>query len=156
MSESAKKAVVWSFYDKNVIQKTVICKLCKKSYKDFGNTTNMISHMKSKHPIQYKYKGEPSSSQACSSTSEGKSSASSSIADSNATIGISKKRRFQQLQLARPNAFMSADSFHHLVEKSLKSKRRFMILMIMSIVSQLIRKMLWLKNGRSRLLLLSR
>lgn len=93
MSQSAKKAIVWSFFDKNLEQKTVICKLCKKSYKDFGNTTNMISHMKNKHPVQYKdSSGECSSSQARSS-SEGESSTSTSATNKS----ISKKRRYHQL-----------------------------------------------------------
>lgn len=103
MSKSVNKAIVWSFYDKNFEQKTVICKICKKSYKDFGNTTNLISHIKNKHPIQYKdSSGECSSSQACSS-SEGDSSA-STFATNNS---ISKKRRYQQLLLAKPNASLS-------------------------------------------------
>lgn len=38
----------------HIKQKTVICKFCKKSYKNYGNTTNLISHMKNKHPVQYK------------------------------------------------------------------------------------------------------
>lgn len=48
-----KSSHVWQFYDKNVIEKTVQCKLCKSNFKDFGNTTNLLKYLKKIHPLRY-------------------------------------------------------------------------------------------------------
>ena len=48
-----QKSSVWLYFEKNSTNKTVICKICKKQYKDFGNTTNLITHMRGKHSLQF-------------------------------------------------------------------------------------------------------
>ncbi|XP_046685293.1 E3 SUMO-protein ligase ZBED1-like [Homalodisca vitripennis] len=47
-----KKSVVWEFYKKTTDNR-VQCKLCSSSYKHFGNTSNLVTHLKNKHPVQY-------------------------------------------------------------------------------------------------------
>lgn len=48
-----RKSVVWNFYSKNKHDGNVTCKLCRVSYKHFGNTTNQLTHLKKQHPIQF-------------------------------------------------------------------------------------------------------
>lgn len=44
----ARRSTVWNFFDK-VDDKAVICRLCRKSFKFCGNTTNLNSHIKRAH-----------------------------------------------------------------------------------------------------------
>ncbi|CAH2232887.1 uncharacterized protein LOC120633917 isoform X1 [Pararge aegeria] len=49
-------SLVWRFFDRLEENKrcvAVLCKLCDTQYKYFGNTTNLRSHLVSKHPIQW-------------------------------------------------------------------------------------------------------
>lgn len=53
MPPKRKLSSVWEFKKKNVEEKTVQCKLCNKYFKDFGNTTNLLKHLKNVHPLRY-------------------------------------------------------------------------------------------------------
>lgn len=56
MPPKKHSASIWEFYDKNVNnkgEKVVQCKQCNKTFKDFGNTTNLIKHHKNIHPLIY-------------------------------------------------------------------------------------------------------
>ncbi|CAG5053539.1 unnamed protein product [Parnassius apollo] len=49
-------SLVWRFFDRLEENKrcvAVLCKLCDKQYKYFGNTTNLRTHLVNKHPIQW-------------------------------------------------------------------------------------------------------
>ncbi|XP_041982963.1 uncharacterized protein LOC121736008 isoform X1 [Aricia agestis] len=49
-------SLVWRFFDRIEEDKrcvSVLCKLCDTQYKYFGNTTNLRTHLVSKHPIQW-------------------------------------------------------------------------------------------------------
>ncbi|XP_034835936.1 uncharacterized protein [Maniola hyperantus] len=49
-------SLVWRFFDRleeNQRCVAVLCKLCDTQYKYFGNTTNLRTHLVSKHPIQW-------------------------------------------------------------------------------------------------------
>lgn len=48
-----KKSVVWDYFIKDKTTHRVKCNLCKQTFKDFGNTTNLTRHLKTSHPIQY-------------------------------------------------------------------------------------------------------
>lgn len=47
-----KKSIVWHFFDLSTNKKEAVCKLCKKTYLNHGNTSNLKDHLKRKHPIQ--------------------------------------------------------------------------------------------------------
>lgn len=47
----AKKSVVWDFFTKAGEKST--CNMCKIEYKNSNTTTNLVNHLKRKHPMQY-------------------------------------------------------------------------------------------------------
>lgn len=56
MPRSFKKSVAWEFFNKNFENHKIVsaqCKLCNNTYKYFGNTTNLLSHVNRKHPVQF-------------------------------------------------------------------------------------------------------
>lgn len=53
MLPKCKSSVVWKVFSKNEAKNTVQCKLCKNTFKDFGNTTNLLKHLKKVHPLRY-------------------------------------------------------------------------------------------------------
>lgn len=52
MSSSKNSSIVWTYF-KKVDTKSVSCNLCGKTYKSSGNTTNLASHLRSKHHHAY-------------------------------------------------------------------------------------------------------
>lgn len=50
---TSKRSIVWKFFDVAADNKTITCKLCKKSYPNHGNTSNSKDHLKRIHPIQF-------------------------------------------------------------------------------------------------------
>ncbi|CAK1586462.1 unnamed protein product [Parnassius mnemosyne] len=48
-----KRSVVWQFFDKNKDNNKVKCKLCSSVYKDVGNTTTLVKHIRKRHLVQY-------------------------------------------------------------------------------------------------------
>jgi len=52
MSSAANSSVVWNYF-KKIDFKSVSCNLCGKTYKTSGNTTNLATHLKSKHHHAY-------------------------------------------------------------------------------------------------------
>ncbi|XP_018398073.1 PREDICTED: zinc finger BED domain-containing protein 1-like [Cyphomyrmex costatus] len=52
MPPKRKSSVIWKVFSKNEAKNTVQCKLCKNTFKDFGNTTNMLK-LKKVHPLRY-------------------------------------------------------------------------------------------------------
>ncbi|KAL0883411.1 hypothetical protein ABMA27_016796 [Loxostege sticticalis] len=62
-----KKSVVWDFFNKN--QEKATCNMCKAEYKNVNTTTNLINHLKRKHPVQYQEKLNISESEPEPSTS---------------------------------------------------------------------------------------
>lgn len=58
-------SVVWNFF-KKIDKQNVTCNLCGKTYKSSGNTTNLSTHLKTKHHhafLQLKDKPKPSGRQ---------------------------------------------------------------------------------------------
>lgn len=53
MKPGSKKSIVWRFYKKSDDKHFVICQLCKKQFKYFGNTTNLSNHLKRIHPVAF-------------------------------------------------------------------------------------------------------
>lgn len=45
----SKRSTVWNYFDKTD-DKTVVCRICRKSFKFCGNTTNLNSHIQRIHP----------------------------------------------------------------------------------------------------------
>lgn len=52
MSSSTNSSIVWTYF-KKVDTRSVSCNLCGKNYKSSGNTTNLATHLKSKHHHAY-------------------------------------------------------------------------------------------------------
>ncbi|XP_047516228.1 uncharacterized protein LOC125056911 [Pieris napi] len=48
MSSSANSSIVWTYF-KKLDARNVSCNLCGKNYKSSGNTTNLATHLKTKH-----------------------------------------------------------------------------------------------------------
>lgn len=44
---------VWKFFKKKDNNESASCNLCGKSYKTCGNTTNLATHLKTKHHFAY-------------------------------------------------------------------------------------------------------
>lgn len=38
---SKQRSIVWEYFSKNADGKIVICQVCKKEFKHYGNTTNL-------------------------------------------------------------------------------------------------------------------
>lgn len=64
-----KKSVVWDFFTKNEEKST--CNICKTVYKHSNTTTNLVNHLKRKHPMQYNDKINVPDSEPQPSTSTG-------------------------------------------------------------------------------------
>lgn len=43
------RSIVWNYFDK-INDQTLLCRLCKRTFRYFGNTTNAKSHIKRIHP----------------------------------------------------------------------------------------------------------
>lgn len=52
MSSSKNSSIVWTYF-KKLDARSVSCNLCGKIYKSSGNTTNLATHLKSKHHHAY-------------------------------------------------------------------------------------------------------
>lgn len=50
---TAKRSIVWTFFDVSGDKKEAVCKICKKVSVNHGNTSNLREHLKRVHPIQY-------------------------------------------------------------------------------------------------------
>lgn len=46
-------SAVWKFFKKSGNKEPVSCNLCGKTYKTCGNTTNLATHLKTKHHFAY-------------------------------------------------------------------------------------------------------
>ena len=51
-SKRNRRAPVWTYMEQTMPDK-VMCLVCKDSLKYNGNTSNMIKHIRTKHPIEY-------------------------------------------------------------------------------------------------------
>uniref|UniRef100_A0AAR5PTC4 BED-type domain-containing protein n=1 Tax=Dendroctonus ponderosae TaxID=77166 RepID=A0AAR5PTC4_DENPD len=50
MRSYTRKSIVWNYFEMRQDKQSVMCNICKKQYKYYGNTTNLKEHLKRLHP----------------------------------------------------------------------------------------------------------
>lgn len=93
-----KKSVVWNYFN-CLTNKKVECKECRKTFVNFGNTTNLLKHLKKMHPLLYTTQNENENLDESSDVESLDSLASSSTSQSNDTDQVPSKSRKRQLQM---------------------------------------------------------